>query len=120
MPSALPLAVAAAGSFALTGELEVTGTLSPDVTGTYDETGVYNGEAYYKLTGEGWYIWWDGANWFISEGTGFKLNEHWRSTDPGVTGDYEPLEFATGTATVGDPATVGIPSYYYAQEQAAA
>ncbi len=80
---------------------EVTGELTPDATGTYEDAGEYNGKRSYELTGNGWFIWWNGIDkWVISTERGVATGNWWARVDPNIEGLYTPQDTALGDATV--------------------
>ncbi len=82
---------------------EVTGDLTPDVTGTYEDAGEYNGKRYYQRTPNGWFIWWDGVEfWDISQAPGSIMPISWFHNFPDIEGLYSPGAGASGNATVAE------------------
>jgi hypothetical protein len=82
----------------------VGGVLNPDATGVYVQSGTHNSQKAY--TTAGYWLWFDYTNnvWIISTAKG-DYTPNWRSQTAGVGGlvdTYDPLNGATGDATVAD------------------
>jgi len=90
-------------------QLNVAGTLNPDATGTYTEGALVNGRPSYSRADNAWHIWWEDTSnppwkyWRLTSILGTYTLPGWATgsltTDP-PTGDYAPLRYTTGTATV--------------------
>jgi len=75
--------------------------LSPDVTGEYLPVGMQGGKPYYELTGNGWFLWWNGlSTWYLSHIVGDPQVPYWLRNNFNIEGIYSPIAPATGNATV--------------------
>ncbi len=87
----------------------VSGDITPDVVGYFIEAGTHNGETYYKLQDQDWYLWWDGStDWIVSEAVGTTGARYWNFTDAAAYGEYGNQGTATGNLSVSDNRSVSI------------
>ena len=58
-------------------------------------------KAYYELTTDGWFLWWNGVDaWTISNVLGVDGAAYWGHSEDDIEGLYIPLGTATGNATI--------------------
>jgi len=78
--------------------------LSPDITGTFNPLGVFGGKNSYKHESLAWYLWWgiSANHWVISQILGDESPPLWYSQAQVIADDYDPLDPATGVATIAE------------------
>lgn len=93
----------AIGTAKVTIIYDVTGTMIPDIKGTYEVAGQRNNKPYYELSGNGWFIWWNGIDrWYITIEPGELGDGWWSHQGPDIEGLYFNGGTAIGNATVAE------------------
>lgn len=87
--------------YSILDPLTFSGTLAPDAAGALLKEGEYNGDAYYKVTGKAYYLWWNPttSKWTVSILLGTVGTLGWASSYV-LSAAYVPYGTATGTGTM--------------------